>query len=169
MSIKLQPNKQKGLTLLEILITVVVFSIGLLGLAALQIKGTQFNHSAYLRSQASFLAYDILDRMRANRNIALTSGAYSIKFGQTITASTTNCNTTTASCSATQMAASDLKEWKNAVMSLLPNGDGEICFISPISNQCTSTPTNVYGINIRWQDSREDNASMQSFIFRAEL
>ncbi|MCK0506285.1 type IV pilus modification protein PilV [Aromatoleum anaerobium] len=57
---------QRGATLIEVLVAVVVLSIGLLGLAGLQMTSLQSNHSAYMRSQASLLAYDLSDRMRAN-------------------------------------------------------------------------------------------------------
>lgn len=56
---------QRGATLIEVLVAVVVLAIGLLGLAGLQMTGLQSNHSASLRSQASLLAYDLSDRMRA--------------------------------------------------------------------------------------------------------
>ncbi len=57
----------EGFTLLEILVAVLVLSIGLLGIAGLQVTGLRFNHSAYARTQATLLAYELADRMRANR------------------------------------------------------------------------------------------------------
>lgn len=61
-----QKNRETGFSLLEVLIAIVVTSIGLLGLAAMQATGLRNNHSAYHRSQATVLAYDIADRMRSN-------------------------------------------------------------------------------------------------------
>ncbi len=60
----------RGFTLLEVLVALLVLGIGLLGLAGLQIQGLRFNHDAYVRSQATFLAYDLLERMRLNRDQA---------------------------------------------------------------------------------------------------
>lgn len=57
---------QKGFTLIEILITVIVLSIGLLGLAGLQINGLRANMSSETRSKATLLANDIAERMRTN-------------------------------------------------------------------------------------------------------
>ena len=60
------PNKHRGVTLIEAMISLVILAMGLLGLAALQGLGTKFGNKAYFRSQAITQAYDIFDRMRAN-------------------------------------------------------------------------------------------------------
>lgn len=67
-------QQQKGVTLLEVLIAVLVLAIGLVGTAAMQNKSLALNHGAYLESQATNLAYDIADRMRANRGAANNGG-----------------------------------------------------------------------------------------------
>jgi type IV pilus assembly protein PilV len=69
--------KSKGFSLIEVLVAVLVLAIGLLGVAALQINATRANQSAELRSQASMLAYFMLDAMRANRDAAL-AGSYNL-------------------------------------------------------------------------------------------
>ena len=60
-------HSQAGSSLLEVLVAVVVLSIGLLGLAGLQMTSIKSSHSAYMRSQATLLAYDLADRARATR------------------------------------------------------------------------------------------------------
>lgn len=60
----------RGSTLIEVLVAVVILSVGLLGLAGLQMISLQSNQSAYTRSQASLLAYDLVDQMRARRTAA---------------------------------------------------------------------------------------------------
>src|SRR5437868_13009110 len=70
-------KNERGVGLIEVLITVLVLATALLALAALQLRSLQFNHSAYVRSQANIMVYDIVDRMRLNRtNIT----AYNIGF-----------------------------------------------------------------------------------------
>lgn len=59
-----------GFTLIEVLVALLILAIGLLGLAALQTQGVRFNHDAAVRSQATSLAYDIIDKMRVNRGNA---------------------------------------------------------------------------------------------------
>lgn len=60
-------SRQRGFSLLEVLISVVVLSIGLLGMAALQINAMKNSQSSFQRSQAVMLSYYMLDAMRANR------------------------------------------------------------------------------------------------------
>lgn len=62
---------QRGASLLEVLVAIVIVSFGLLGLAGLQMTSVKSNHSAYERSQATLLAYDLSDRMRAMHSEAL--------------------------------------------------------------------------------------------------
>ncbi|MBV8208894.1 MAG: type IV pilus modification protein PilV [Burkholderiaceae bacterium] len=71
---------QGGMTLIEILVAIVVLSVGLLGLAGLQLKGLQVNQGSVYRWQASILAEDMADRLRADRVNAINglySGTYS--------------------------------------------------------------------------------------------
>jgi|25BtaG_2_1085352.scaffolds.fasta_scaffold01502_4 type IV pilus assembly protein PilV len=67
---RVNSGREKGITMIEILVTLVIVSVGLLGAAAMVIKGLESNRNAYLRTQASILAYDMADRIRANRNNA---------------------------------------------------------------------------------------------------
>jgi len=74
-------KKHKGFTLIEVLVSMIVLAIGLLGLAGLQMSSLRNNLSAYHRSQATQLAYDMADRMRTNiadAKLGLTS-VYSVK------------------------------------------------------------------------------------------
>jgi len=61
-------KSQAGFTLIEILVAMLILAIGMLGIAAMQLRGLQYNHDAYLRSQVNLLAYNISDRMRLNRD-----------------------------------------------------------------------------------------------------
>ncbi|ABA58729.1 Type IV fimbrial biogenesis protein PilV [Nitrosococcus oceani ATCC 19707] len=113
----------KGFSLLEVLVSVAVLSIGLLGLAGLQTTGIRHNHSAYLRSQATLLAYDITDRMRANRTAAL-NGGYTLDLGTPPVTPAKNCNA--ATCEPGELAAYDLYSWFQNVTAVLPSGDSKI-------------------------------------------
>lgn len=131
-------KQQAAFTLLEVLIAVFILAVGLLGLAGLQTMGMRNNNSAYLRSQATVLADDIADRIRANRDTDYTS----------VAAATVSACLTTAGCDPDDMAKNDLKEWQDAVAAALPSGTGTL-----------SLSSNVYTVTIQWDDSFSGNAA----------
>ena len=117
---------QRGATLVEVLVALLVLSIGLLGVAALQVSALQTNQGAHVRSQASVLAYDIADRMRANRAVAL-AGGYNVLY--------------TVTPSGGALNELDLQNWKAALTNTLPTGEGEISLVGSIAL-----------IRVRWTD-----------------
>jgi type IV pilus assembly protein PilV len=135
-------TSQRGTTLIETLVALLVLSIGLLGVAGLQLTSLRNNRSAHLRSQAQVMAYDITDRMRANRNVAL-AGNYNIAMG--------------ASASAGTLVGDDLVRWKQAIAESLPSGDGSV----------TISAANVVLITIQWTDAM--SAAAQSFTTRTRI
>ena len=96
---------QSGSSLIEILVTLVILAIGILGVFALQTSSLKSNQNSYLRTQATILSYDIVERIRANRE-----GVNNLDYNNPTPATTASCLTTTG-CSATQMAANDISEW----------------------------------------------------------
>lgn len=106
-------SKCEGYSLLEVLVTLVVISLGILGVAGLQNAALKNAHSALLRAQAAQYAYDIIDRMRANRAAAV-AGSYDL----TMTPASTDIAPTT-------LAQSDQYEWLLNLRSL-PEAKGEI-------------------------------------------
>lgn len=59
-------RRQKGMTLIEVLVSVLILAIGILGAAAIQLNALKYTDSSAMTSQASFIAYDMMDRIRAN-------------------------------------------------------------------------------------------------------
>jgi len=148
-------KRNRGFSLMEILVTVIVLSIGLLGLAGLQLSGLKFNHSAYMRSQATIMADDILDRMRANRATA-RAGNYDIAIGTAAATPGGNCNgSSTDTCTPTEMATLDISTWKTNLANTLPAGDGSISRTIGAGEQILVT------ITIQWDDSRGTEAALQ--------
>lgn len=131
-------NKQRGFTLLEVLIALLILSIGLLGLAALQTTGLRSNEMASMRTTATQLAYDMSDRMRAN-TAGVDANEYVLTGG------------VAPPTGSTAVAAMDLDAWYNAVIAL-PGGRSSI-------TQCdgTSVPpcdgiTHI--ITVQWDEMR---------------
>lgn len=130
-----QRNSQAGIGLIEILISLLILSVGLLGLASMQANGLKHNRNAYFRTQATILAYDIADRMRAN-STQVENGTYVEDYG---TASGTAC---TSNCTPSQISTTDLIQWKNNISSQLPAGDGKI----------VDNGSNNFDVTIKWSD-----------------
>ena len=121
-------RRERGFSIMEVLVALLVLAIGLLGLAALQAQGLRFNQDAYVRSQATHITYDIIDRIRANRaNVAL----YAVPDPGLL------CDPTVSTI------AMDLSCWYDDLAAALPGADAVI----------TSNATaNYYDITIRWAD-----------------
>ena len=116
-----QPRRCNGISLIEILVTMFVMTIGLLGLAGLQSASLQFNNVANLRTVAIIQSYDMMDRMRANKR-GLDQGFYD---DPTATANA-DCSTTTG-CTPEEMAMDDFTTWDALNASMLPSGKGFVC------------------------------------------
>jgi type IV pilus assembly protein PilV len=143
------PADCRGLTLIEVLIALVILSIGLLGLAGLQTISLQFNTSAYYRSQATTLSYSLVDRMRANRQGALAN-AYNGVFEDPPPA----CNPLGLTGGT---PAQDVAAWRNAIACQLPFGTGQIT-----RNGAEFT------ITVQWDDTRGE-AAPEEFQFATAL
>ncbi len=124
--------------MIEVLITVVVLSIGLLGLAGMQLRGVQDNQRAMHRSVATMLAYDMADRMRANRD------AVADYDGINGPASDPGC--VTSGCTAAQMAQYDAYEWGTTVASALPAGLGQVSDLADGNG--------TYEVRVMWDEER---------------
>jgi type IV pilus assembly protein PilV len=146
-----------GFSLIEVLIALLVLSIGLLGLAMLQIQGFKFIGNSYQRTQATILANDIIDRIRANREGA-TLGDYCLNTAapanpcKTISdPGTADCGDTPAGCISTQaLATYDINHWYRQQARYLPNSGGTPSSIE----RSTVAGTNIfeYKITIRWME-----------------
>ena len=125
--------RQSGFTLLEVLVAILVLSIGLLGLAGLMASSIRNNHSAYQRTQATWLAYDMIDRMRVNRANAISStNNYNIAIGA-------------ATSGSANLAGADVTSWKTTLANALPAGDGSVA---------VDSTSRAVTIIIQWNDSR---------------
>lgn len=147
----------RGFSLIEVLVALFVLAIGLLGLAALQTTGLKFGHQSYERTQAVLQAYDIIDRMRANKSgagDAINTTYNSVALGNL---PTVPVNCATASCTGDQLAAYDVQTWNTANANLLAEGKGAICkgtFTNDSNNYPTACATtgSIYRVALTWKE-----------------
>ncbi|QIK36823.1 type IV pilus modification protein PilV [Caldichromatium japonicum] len=145
-------NRQTGFTLIEVLVALIVLSVGLLGVAALQANALKTNHSALQRSQAVMLAYFMLDAMRANRQAAL-NGDYDL--GST-------ANPVCTSPSGSTLVTHDQAAWINALKQNLGN-------VSTTCGMIDCDNTGDCTVQIQWDDSRAGGLSTQMIEVRSRL
>jgi len=157
---------QSGFTLIEVMVAMFVLSIGLLGLASLQVTALRNDQSAFMRSQATILAYDLADRMRAN-SAAVASGFYNPGNA----AATADCTTTTG-CTALEMAENDMQAWADEIDTYLPSGEGWVCIDStPNDGTGSAAPAcdgggNKFVVKVWWDDNRDGTAPLFATSFQ---
>lgn len=156
---------QRGFGLIEALVSMVVLSVALLGMAGLQAAGARANYNAYLHSQASMIAQDMFERIRGNPN-----GNYVVGMNAGLPAGAGNCLGAGANCDADSLAGYDIVYMKCSLglfsgadacinqnfQGQLPQGDGSI-----------AVNGNDYTLTIQWFDTAE-NAN-KTFVFTATI
>lgn len=158
-----KPKFSSGFTIMEVLVAMLILTTGLIGVAGLQLRAQQFNYTAYFRSQATFLANDLMERIRINTDTTPTNnngdnGAYQFpsngqftdKGPGGVTTVDKTCDNLPADTSepicnlnnAFQLVNYDLNNWFNQVRETLPTGKARIVW----DNSKIS-----YTITIQWK------------------
>ena len=155
-------KKQGGVSLIEVLVSALIVSIGLVGVAGLQVASLKNNQSALMRSQATALAYDLADRMRSN-----IPGTGSGFYDPDAAALTTGCGSTTG-CSTQQLAEHDLAQWNAALATHLPMGQGFVCIDStPNDGDSAASPAcdgsgTQFSVKIWWDEDADGVITVDS-------
>jgi type IV pilus assembly protein PilV len=126
-------NNERGVSLIEVLVAIVVLSIGLLGLAGLQASGMRVGQSSIHRGQAAQLAYDMVDRIRVNADNA-------DDYVHALSDAIPSCSA--APSSSAEVATCDLRDWRLRLQSL-PGGKGAVAIDG---NEVT--------VVVQWDDTR---------------
>ncbi len=163
--------KQHGMTLIEALIALLVLSIGLLGTAHLMATGIKFTNSSFARTQATFIAENLAERMRANPD-AIINGDYagfnsSNSIGSCTARPAQYCEVTgssaATSCTSAQLATFDLyqavcgsggSETGSAARDVLPNGQ-----VSVACNDAPCVATSTYTLTVSWDETNASNVN----------
>ncbi len=131
---------ETGFSLVEVLIALVIMSVGMLGIAGLYVESMQAGRTSIFRHNAVTIASDVADRIRANPSAGV---AYEGVRGNN------NCVLGNVDCDPEQMAANDIDLWKTQAEGMLPNGDVTIVF-----NDNVTPPT--YEIVVSWDEADEN-------------
>lgn len=132
-----------GFTLLEVMIALLIFSIGLLGLAGLQGSSLQNNKTSDLRSIAIIEAHDLAERIRANERGV--SGDYDTINTGVPAVPGTDCINSSSCTTPALIAAWDIYEWQTSLSNLLPSGRGKVF---------RPSKTSAFTILVMWDEAR---------------
>jgi type IV pilus assembly protein PilV len=167
-----QHRPSSGFTMLEVLIAIVVIAFGLLGIAGLQAFALKNNQSATLRSTATVLAGDIIDRAKANP-LAADRGLYNKSTAADYGTQVAACLTAAGCGSPELLARHDLYEWARLVATSLPSGSGVVCLDQTPFDGSMSAPAcdgagHQYAVKIWWVDDRTRSALPGQFTTQFE-
>ena len=132
-------TRQHGFSLVEVLIALIIMSVGMLGIAGLYVQSMQAGRTSMFRHHAVTLAGDVADRIRANPRAGIAyAGA----------GANNNCVAAGIDCNEAQMAANDIFIWDQQALDSLPNGDVVVQFDNAVNPP-------LYTIAISWTEPGE--------------
>ncbi len=166
-------RRQSGFSLIEVLVSVVIMSVGILGVAGMQVISLQQNRSSLLRAEALQIGNDILDRMRANPQVDYSG----IDFDDDPPG---NSDCVANTCNRNQMRDFDIAQWKCSINSeghaicgtygivgSLPGGAGAI-IDNTFPDPTVCPVTNEICVVVRWEDDRDGTTASISLRTRAD-
>jgi len=142
-------RRQHGFSMIEVLVTLLIISLALLGTAGLQAYSMRLNQGGQLRTQAVVLGADLAERIEANK-VSAVAGGYVLANGNVANALSTAC--LDAPCPPAALAAFDLSQWQNAVAATLPQSSWTVA-------QTIGDNPSVYTITVSWVDRLSDTTT----------
>jgi type IV pilus assembly protein PilV len=150
-TIQARPSCERGFSLLEVLIALLVLSVGLLGIAGLQTFSLQFNHQSYERTQATLLISDMAERITANP-LGGRAGGYDGILSAAMASSYSGYGGCPSNCATTSdLATYDLFMWKSALENpkVLAQGTGSITRVPDAAD----ADALIYDISVQWVEN----------------
>lgn len=144
-------QRQRGISLLESMIALIVAALGILGVVGIQMRTLSDTQTTVRRAQAIRLIEDLSERMKLNPNALLVMGSYVSDFADTPTPAACPSN----GCNRAQQAAYDLATWKQSLASSLPLGKASV-FLAPDEN---ATNRRQLGVMVAWRENERDTSA----------
>jgi type IV pilus assembly protein PilV len=139
-----------GFSMIEVLVTILLISLALLGTSGLQAYALKLNQGAQFRTQAVLLASDLAERMESNK-FGAVAGSYVYNCPATALAEITDCGPSGGACTPAKLAEYDLLQWRASVQNTLPKS------VCSVTQTVTGNPS-TYSISISWID-RQTNTN----------
>ena len=152
----LRGRRQRGITLIESLVAIVVAALGILGILGVQMRTLTDTQTTVRRAQAIRLIEDLSERMKVNPNALHNLSSYPIGWGTAtgtppLTPRAANLCDSGAACAGAALAQYDIREWKRSVERALPMGDANV-FAAP------GDSTRQLGVMISWRENEADSS-----------
>ncbi|MDR2335548.1 MAG: type IV pilus modification protein PilV [Burkholderiaceae bacterium] len=145
-------NKQRGITLLESLIALLISALGVLGILGIQMRTLIDTHGSARRAQAMRLIDDLSERAKMNPNALANRSSY-ISDWESTQEPKVKCDA--QACSADQLAEWDVWQWKNNVSTILPMGDAKVF---DASDESSASTKRQLGVMVSWRNSERGDA-----------
>lgn len=139
---ELRTVNSNGFTLIEILVSLLIFGIGVLGVTALTTQSQKITHQSYQSMLATWQLYDMMELIRTNASVARGSISY-VRAYNADTPAAPSCISSSNGCTPTLMAQYDLSQWLTNVAQELPSGSGAV-----------SKAANAYTLTLHWDGNR---------------
>lgn len=151
---------QNGATLIEILVTMVIVAVGILGIAGMQLASARYQQGAVTRATATEHAQVIAERIRANGSVlngATDSSSYRAEndyAAATVLPSNPTCGLGLTACTPSESAERDLREWRQMLARELPGGRGSLYRVT--NSDGTSDPSSR-SVIVMWNEKAIDS------------
>lgn len=157
----LNSKHQRGISLIESLVAIVVASLGILGILGVQMRTLADTQTGVRRAQAIRLVEDLSERMKVNPNALGNASSYLLSWSATPTAPA-DCKT--APCTSQQLAQYDLVQWRQSVVNQLPNSDVSV-FAVP--DETVANNNRQLGVMVSWRENEKDSTTAAVFKITA--
>ena len=160
-------SKQRGVTLIEVLITLFVLAIGLLGMAGLQATALRATADSGNVGSATRLAYDMVDRVRLEVDPTIVN-TFVTASASNQTASNSSACYGTSGCTGNARATAEVAEWQRLLAAGLPAGQGNVCR-GTVAAGCTGTATDPVIVLITWQARDMQNQAANNGVITQRI
>jgi type IV pilus assembly protein PilV len=150
------PRRQRGITLIESLVALVVAALGILGILGIQMRTLTDTQTSLRRAQAIRLIEDFGERMKVNPNALNILSDYTSGWTASPPTAAAAKDCGSAACNPAELAAFDVAEWKRTVQRTLPLGDASI-FLTP--GESDATNRRQLGIMVSWRENERDTSA----------
>lgn len=149
----ISPSRQRGITLIESLVAILVAALGILGVLGVQMRTLTDTQTSTRRAQAVALIQDLSERLTVNPNALQALSGYASAFNDNPSAVPSACAGT--ACDRTALASYDLAMWKKAVRDTLPLGQASI-FLAP--GEIAANNRRLLGVMVAWRENERSDA-----------